>query len=68
VERGVAIKGSEVEIIGLGDTMKTTLTGIEMFHKELDRVSQHFKPRSYRLPQMYTRARPVITWVPCFVE
>ncbi|KAI0067727.1 translation elongation factor Tu [Artomyces pyxidatus] len=37
VERGVATKGSEVEIVGLGAHFKTTLTGIEMFHKELDR-------------------------------
>ncbi|KAF7320405.1 Elongation factor Tu [Mycena kentingensis (nom. inval.)] len=38
VERGVATKGTEVEIIGYGDRIKTTLTGIEMFHKELDRA------------------------------
>ncbi|KAJ7783867.1 elongation factor Tu [Mycena maculata] len=38
VERGVALKGNEVEIIGHGDRIKTTLTGIEMFHKELDRA------------------------------
>ncbi|TFL06537.1 elongation factor Tu GTP binding domain-containing protein [Pterulicium gracile] len=38
VERGVALKGAEVEIIGLGSTLKTTVTGIEMFHKELDRA------------------------------
>ncbi|KAH7915817.1 translation elongation factor Tu [Hygrophoropsis aurantiaca] len=37
VERGIANKGDEVEIVGLGATFKTTLTGIEMFHKELDR-------------------------------
>ncbi|EIM92966.1 translation elongation factor Tu [Stereum hirsutum FP-91666 SS1] len=37
VERGVATKGAEVEIVGLGAQFKTTLTGIEMFHKELDR-------------------------------
>jgi len=37
VERGTIMKGAEVEIIGLGSNMKTTLTGIEMFHKELDR-------------------------------
>ncbi|KAH7931050.1 translation elongation factor Tu [Leucogyrophana mollusca] len=37
VERGVANKGDDVEIVGLGATFKTTLTGIEMFHKELDR-------------------------------
>ncbi|KAG6845783.1 translation elongation factor Tu [Tephrocybe sp. NHM501043] len=38
VERGVASKGAEVEVIGLGNSFKTTLTGIEMFHKELDRA------------------------------
>jgi len=37
VERGIANKGDDVEIVGLGATFKTTLTGIEMFHKELDR-------------------------------
>jgi len=37
VERGTITKGSEVEIVGLGSKIKTTLTGIEMFHKELDR-------------------------------
>ncbi|KAG2752355.1 hypothetical protein CY34DRAFT_24744 [Suillus luteus UH-Slu-Lm8-n1] len=37
VERGIATKGAEVEVVGLGNTFKTTLTGIEMFHKELDR-------------------------------
>lgn len=37
VERGIATKGAEVEIVGLGAHFKSTLTGIEMFHKELDR-------------------------------
>jgi elongation factor Tu len=37
VERGRMTKGEEVEIIGLQEeTMKTVVTGIEMFHKELD--------------------------------
>ncbi|KAI6005307.1 translation elongation factor Tu [Pisolithus orientalis] len=36
-ERGVINKGDEVEVIGLGTSYKTTVTGIEMFHKELDR-------------------------------
>jgi elongation factor Tu len=36
VERGSLTKGMEIEIIGLRDTTKTTVTGIEMFHKELD--------------------------------
>ncbi|KAF8203593.1 elongation factor Tu [Pholiota molesta] len=38
VERGVAHKGTDVEVVGFGSNMKTTLTGIEMFHKELDRA------------------------------
>jgi len=39
VERGVLTKGEEIEIIGLREqTMKTVVTGIEMFHKELDRA------------------------------
>jgi len=37
VERGTLKKGAEIEIIGLSEqSMKTTVTGIEMFHKELD--------------------------------
>ncbi|OBZ79162.1 Elongation factor Tu, mitochondrial [Grifola frondosa] len=36
-ERGVCHKGDEVEILGLGACFKSTLTGIEAFHKELDR-------------------------------
>jgi elongation factor Tu len=36
VERGQVNVGEEVEIIGLGDTRKTTVTGIEMFRKLLD--------------------------------
>lgn len=35
VERGKIVKGTEVELVGLGSGFKTTLTGIEMFHKEL---------------------------------
>ncbi len=36
VERGILKKMDEVEIIGLRDTMKTTVTDIEMFRKLLD--------------------------------
>lgn len=35
VERGILNLGDEVEIVGLKDTQKTTVTGIEMFNKEL---------------------------------
>lgn len=37
VERGVITKGSDVEVVGLGANFKTTLTGVEMFRKVLDR-------------------------------
>ncbi|KAF9161093.1 translation elongation factor Tu [Actinomortierella ambigua] len=36
VERGKITKGAEIEIVGMGPSFKTVLTGIEMFHKELD--------------------------------
>ncbi|KIY47012.1 translation elongation factor Tu [Fistulina hepatica ATCC 64428] len=38
VERGIAYKGDEVEIIGMGSSLKTVITGVEMFHKELERA------------------------------
>ncbi|XWX04304.1 elongation factor Tu [Aggregatilineales bacterium SYSU G02658] len=39
VERGILRKGEEVEIVGLREeVLKTTVTGIEMFHKELDQA------------------------------
>jgi len=37
VEQGVINTGNEVEILGLGDNKKTTVTGVEMFKKNLDR-------------------------------
>ncbi|HYW76398.1 MAG TPA: elongation factor Tu [Gammaproteobacteria bacterium] len=36
VERGVVKVGEEVEIVGIKDTTKTTVTGVEMFRKLLD--------------------------------
>jgi len=36
VERGVVKVGEEVEIVGLKDTVKTIVTGVEMFRKLLD--------------------------------
>ena len=36
IERGTIKVGEEVEIVGLGETKKTTVTGVEMFRKELD--------------------------------
>ena len=35
-ERGTLAINSEVEIVGIRPTQKTTVTGIEMFHKQLD--------------------------------
>ncbi|HBI17678.1 MAG: Elongation factor Tu [Candidatus Moranbacteria bacterium GW2011_GWF2_34_56] len=37
IERGAVKVGDEVEIVGLRDTQKTTVTGIEMFNKQLDK-------------------------------
>ena len=36
IERGVIKVGEEVEIVGLKNTVKTTVTGVEMFRKLLD--------------------------------
>jgi elongation factor Tu len=36
VERGIVKVGEEVEIVGLKNTVKTTVTGVEMFRKLLD--------------------------------
>ncbi|MBP7933914.1 MAG: elongation factor Tu [Phycisphaerae bacterium] len=36
IERGIVKVGDEVEIVGLGETRKTTVTGVEMFNKTLD--------------------------------
>ncbi|MBU1349067.1 elongation factor Tu [Patescibacteria group bacterium] len=35
IERGMAKLNEEVEIVGLGETRKTVVTGIEMFNKQL---------------------------------
>jgi len=37
IERGVVNLNDEVEIVGLRDTQKTVITGIEMFNKQLNR-------------------------------
>ena len=36
IERGIIKVGEEVEVVGLRDTFKTTVTGVEMFRKLLD--------------------------------
>ncbi len=36
IERGIVKVGEEVEIVGIKDTTKTTVTGVEMFNKQLD--------------------------------
>ncbi len=35
IERGIVKVGDEVEIVGIKDTQKTTVTGVEMFNKNL---------------------------------
>ena len=36
VERGIVKTGDEIEIIGIKETRKTVVTGVEMFHKTLE--------------------------------
>jgi elongation factor Tu len=36
IERGIVKTGDEIEIVGLKETHKTTVTGVEMFKKTLD--------------------------------
>ncbi|MBU8934745.1 MAG: elongation factor Tu, partial [candidate division Zixibacteria bacterium] len=36
IDRGIINKGEEVEIVGIRDTRKTVVTGVEMFRKLLD--------------------------------
>ena len=36
IERGIVKVGEEIEIVGIKETTKTTVTGVEMFNKSLD--------------------------------
>jgi elongation factor Tu len=36
IERGIVKVGDEIEIVGFGESRKTTVTGVEMFQKTLD--------------------------------
>jgi len=36
IERGIVKVGEEIEIVGIKDTTVTTVTGVEMFNKQLD--------------------------------
>jgi len=36
IERGMVKVGEEIEIVGIKDTAKTTVTGVEMFNKQLE--------------------------------
>jgi len=36
IEKGTVKVGEEIEIVGIKDTQKTIVTGVEMFHKEMD--------------------------------
>jgi len=36
IEQGIVKVGDEIEIVGIRDTRKTTVTWVEMFHKSLD--------------------------------
>jgi elongation factor Tu len=36
IERGIVKTGDQIEIVGFGNTVSTTVTGVEMFHKTLE--------------------------------
>ena len=36
IERGIVKTGDPIEIVGFGNTVATTVTGVEMFHKTLE--------------------------------
>ncbi len=36
IEQGIIKVGDTIEIVGINDTQTTTVTGVEMFHKQLD--------------------------------
>jgi len=36
IERGIVKTGDPIEIVGFGNTISTTVTGVEMFHKTLE--------------------------------
>ncbi len=36
IERGIVTVGEEIEVVGIKETQKTTVTGVEMFRKTLD--------------------------------
>ena len=38
VERGIVKVGEEIEIVGIDETSTTTVTGVEMFNKQLDQA------------------------------
>ena len=60
VERGIIKKMEEVEIVGIRDTQKTTVTDIEMFRKLLDegRAGDNVRPSAPRSQEDRRRARP----------
>jgi len=47
VETGVVKVGEEIEIVGIKDTVKTTVTGVEMFRKLLDQWRQHWRAAAW---------------------
>jgi elongation factor Tu len=54
IERGICKVGEEVEIVGIKDTAKTTITGIEMFNKHSKKVGRRQRRNS---PPRYKERR-----------
>jgi len=58
VERGVVKVGEEIEIVGIRDTNKTTVTGVEMFRKLLDQGEAGDKDEGGRHTPFFNNYRP----------
>ena len=58
VERGTLKLNEEVEIVGIKDTQKTVVTGIEMFRKQLDYAEAGDKEEGGRHTPFFNNYRP----------
>ncbi|MEY4320473.1 MAG: hypothetical protein RLZZ471_414, partial [Actinomycetota bacterium] len=61
IERGQVKVNDEVEIVGIREKQKTTVTGIEMFRKLLDLVQSLHTPASTQTSTSFQRMRVVVT-------
>ena len=63
IEQGVVKLNDEVEIVGIKDTQKTVVTGIEAFHKALDKVKLATTPDSRFVVSSASKLSVVKSWL-----